>query len=68
MDRRLVAGDRQEAEIPAPMTTRATTSPAKPGDSAKIAKPDAVSSISTVCTRRAPNASSATPSGSCAAA
>ncbi len=56
------------AEIATPRMIRAATSPAKPGDSAKIAKPSAASSISTVCTRRAPNASSATPSGSCVAA
>ena len=56
------------AEIPMPRTIRAAASPAKPGDSANIAKPIAASNISTACTRRAPNASSATPSGSCAAA
>jgi hypothetical protein len=56
------------AEMPTPRTIRATASPAKPVDSAKVAKPTAAISISTVCTRRAPNASSATPSGNCATA
>ena len=56
------------AEMPSPVTTRPIASVIGPVARAHSAKPAAATSASTVCTRRAPQTSMASPTGSCAAA
>src|SRR5581483_5679327 len=56
------------AETATPRTTRAAAKPANPSESAKRAKPPAVTRPSAACRRRGPIRSSASPSGSCASA
>ena len=51
--------------MPTPIIARATMKPANPSDTANSAQPAAANSPIQVCTRRGPNTSSNTPTGSC---